>query len=224
MFEGFELDHFFVCSERNTAIVPYLENLGLTFGASRMHPGQGTTNTCFFFDNAYFEILWPHNEQELLSEKVRKTRLWDRLNWKKTHACPFGIAIRPTGNVDWRSHFSTWDYDAPFLPPGACIPVATEPDLLTEPLIFLIPGSVPPAGEPPELRPPLEHLGKRRKITCLDLVLPVEECSSALKKLVEWGIVRYQQGANYFLKVGWDFEIDTQELDFRPLLPMSFAW
>jgi len=37
------------------------------------HQGQGTANACAFFDNAYLELLWRHDDDDLQSEVVRPT-------------------------------------------------------------------------------------------------------------------------------------------------------
>jgi hypothetical protein len=49
-----------------------LVSFGL-FGIEGIHPGQGTANACFFFENAYLEVLWRHDDSELSSAVVRPT-------------------------------------------------------------------------------------------------------------------------------------------------------
>src|SRR2546423_1508425 len=88
---------------------------GLQFGRRRIHQGQGTANACAFFDNAYLELLWRHDDDELQSEVVRPLGLWERVRWRETGASPFGVAFRPE---DDNVPIETWPYDAPFLPEG----------------------------------------------------------------------------------------------------------
>ena len=52
-------------------------------------------NACAFFDNAYLELLWRHDDDELQSDVVRPLGLWERVRWEDTGASPFGIAFRP---------------------------------------------------------------------------------------------------------------------------------
>ena len=91
-------DHVFICSENPDAAVRALTDFGLQFGRRRIHRGQGIANACVFFDNAYLELLWRHDDDELQSEAVGPVGLWQRVRWRETGASPFGIAFRPEGS------------------------------------------------------------------------------------------------------------------------------
>ncbi len=91
-------DHVFICSDNPQAAERALTNFGLQFSRRRIHCGQGTANACAFFDNAYLELLWRHDDDELQSEVVGPVGLWQRVRWRETGASPFGIAFRPEGN------------------------------------------------------------------------------------------------------------------------------
>src|SRR4051794_34547033 len=84
-----ELDHVFVCAPRAREDAAILSSAGLCCGLNRVHPGQGTANANFYFDNAYLELLWLRDESEVRSEAVRPIALWQRLQWLVTGACPF---------------------------------------------------------------------------------------------------------------------------------------
>jgi hypothetical protein len=58
-------DHVFICCENPQAAERVLTDFGLQFGRRRIHHGQGTANACAFFDNAYLELLWRHDDDEL---------------------------------------------------------------------------------------------------------------------------------------------------------------
>ncbi len=60
----FELDHFFICTDVGAPAAAALMALGFVEGAPNTHPGQGTANRRFFFDNAMLELLWVHDEAE----------------------------------------------------------------------------------------------------------------------------------------------------------------
>ena len=90
-----ELDHVFVCVDDPLAAEATLADFGVTFGLHAIHTGQGTANACAFFDNAYLELLWRHDDGGLQSEAVRPVALWERVRWRQTGASPFGIALRP---------------------------------------------------------------------------------------------------------------------------------
>lgn len=89
-----ELDHVFICSSSLDADANALNAFGLQLGGSFIHSGQGTASKCFFFNNAYLELLGLHNQEEVQSKIVRPTRLWERLHWRESKACHFGISFR----------------------------------------------------------------------------------------------------------------------------------
>jgi len=89
------VDHVFICVENPHAAERALADFGLQFGRRRIHQGQGTANACAFFDNAYLELLWRHDDDDLQSEVVRPLGLWERVRWRETGASPFGVAFRP---------------------------------------------------------------------------------------------------------------------------------
>lgn len=74
-----ELDHVFICVDEAPAAERVLADFGLQFGLHAIHPGQGTANSCAFFDNAYLELLSRHDDDELQSAAVRPLALWERV-------------------------------------------------------------------------------------------------------------------------------------------------
>ena len=56
----------------------YLTRLGLIEGLPNVHPGQGTANRRFFFENAMLELLWVEHPGEAQNEQTAPTKLWDR--------------------------------------------------------------------------------------------------------------------------------------------------
>jgi hypothetical protein len=110
-----ELDHVFMAVDDAVDAERTLTGFGLAFGLHAVHHGQGTANACAFFDNAYLELLWRHDEAELQSARVRSLGLQERLRWRETGACPLGVALRAP---DPLPTIPTWAYEAGFLPPG----------------------------------------------------------------------------------------------------------
>ena len=60
-----EFDHLFICVENPKDVVEELRLFGLTEGASNQHPGQGTENRRFFFENSFIELLFIADQDEL---------------------------------------------------------------------------------------------------------------------------------------------------------------
>src|SRR5262245_43773154 len=112
-----ELDHLFVCCALDAPEADRLVNSGFHEGPSNVHSGQGTSCRRFFFQNAYLEFLWVHDEIEARGELVRQTGLWDRWSQRESVASPFGIGMRflPHSHSP-RLPFASWSYRPPYLP------------------------------------------------------------------------------------------------------------
>jgi hypothetical protein len=103
----FEFDHLFICTDIGACEAERLISLGLVEGTPNTHPGQGTANRRFFFHNVMLELLWVHDVEEVQSELIRRTYLWERWENRKDGACPFGVCLRPVGDSDAVA-FSNW--------------------------------------------------------------------------------------------------------------------
>lgn len=137
-----EVDHVFVMVWPEAPEAAGLAAAGLCESFRRDHPGQGSTNACYCFDNAYLELLWLRDPAEALRPPAARLRLVERADWRTTGASPFGIALRTIPGT--ALPFATWDYAAPFLPAGVTIPVAVGSDDPRQPLLFRSPGSQRP--------------------------------------------------------------------------------
>jgi len=216
------VDHVFICVENPQAAERALADFGLQFGRRRIHQGQGTANACVFFDNAYLELLWRHDDDELQSQVVRPVGLWERVRWRETGASPFGVAFRPeNGEVP----IETWPYDAPFLPEGTNIPIVTPQFMWREPLVFLSLTSQAPVTLPSGRQPPLEHRGARRRLTRVTVCGPeAPRLSPGLSMLRELGVLELKPAAEHHLELEWDGATSGEFHDFRPTVPLVLRW
>lgn len=148
------IDHLFMFIEPGGPEIDALQRLGLQETYSRAHPGQGTANVCFAFDNLYLELLWLTSEAEARSPAIARTRLWERSQWRTLGTCPFGMAFR--GDLA-SAGVPTWDYQPPYLPDGMAIPVATASDDPALPMLFSFPGGAAPSEWPAERRGRLQR-------------------------------------------------------------------
>ncbi len=219
-----ELDHVFVCVDPQAPEAELLKDFGLKQGRGRIHHGQGTANVCFFFHNAYLELLWLNNTNEIQSPVVQPTGLWERCRWKETQACPFGVCFRtviPSSQLP----FPTWDYDAPFLPQGFNIPIITKQNNLAEPLIFIWTGNQKPANYPSDKRQPLDHQPPLNEITKVRVCLPGEQnFSVGVTKLIEEGLINFHFGDRYQLELEFDHGKQGQLRSFGSTLPLIIKW
>jgi hypothetical protein len=222
--EELELDHVFVCADSGEAGAAGLIRSGFQPGIRRVHAGQGTANVCFFFDNAYLEVLWLRDEREIRSPVVSPLCLWERVRWRASGACPFGVAFRQTSNRVGTSE-SAWHYPAPFLPSGGTIPILTPKGTADEPLVFVLSSSAgPPSEYPPERRQPLEHHGRRHRVAEVRIDLPAHELSQELKGMMDRGLFRVGTGRGYEMRLRLESSTSGPDVDFRPELPLSFTW
>lgn len=212
-----ELDHVFICVEDALAAERCLADFGLRFGLRAVHGGQGTANVCAFFDNAYLELLSRHDDHELQSAPVRPLALWERVRWRQTGASPFGIALR-TG--DREPSVETWPYAAAFLPPGKHIPIVTRRNARHDPLIFLVPATLPI-----RTRLPQEHRGKHRRLSRVTVSGPrVSPVPADVAMLCDLETLTVRQAPEHHLELDWDGASSGEHHDFRPTLPLLLRW
>jgi glyoxalase-like protein len=212
-----ELDHVFICVEDAPAAERALADFGMQFDLHAIHGGQGTANACAFFDNAYLELLSRQDDQELQSAAVRPLALWERVRWRQTGASPFGIAFRTEND---EVSITTWPYEAAFLPPGKNIPIVTAPNAGHEPLVFLIPPTLPI-----RLRTPQAHRGKHRRLTRVTVSGPrVSALPAPVSILYDPGLLAIRQAPEHHLELDWDDASSGESHDFRPTLPLVLRW
>lgn len=221
----FEFDHLFIMTDIGAGVADRLSSFGLVEGSSRIHRGQGTANRCFFFHNAMLELLWVCDPEEAKSDRIYRTRLWERSTNRNNGACPFGICLRPARDSDGTIAFSSWAYHAPYLPENVNISVATNSELLTEPMLFQIPWGKRPDSSPAEKLRPLEHGVGFREITRVELVSPAaNNPSPELQAVIDTYLVNLRIGTEYFIELGFDGEVQEKRVDFRPDLPLIISW
>jgi hypothetical protein len=216
----FEVDHLFVCTDRDAPIADRLITLGLIEGSPNTHPGQGTANRRFFFRNAMVELLWVHNPEEAQSEAIARTRLWER--WRdRRSSCPFGICLRSAPGSEDNPTFSSWDFKPPYLPDHLNISVGTNSDRLDEPMLFQTPFSRRPDQQPIEKRQPFDHPIGWGELTQLTLVSPSDQpLSKELRSVLDNSSIQIEAGDSYYLKLQFDGEQKEHRIDLRPDLPI----
>jgi predicted metal-dependent HD superfamily phosphohydrolase len=176
-----DIDHLFLFIEPDGPEIEALKRLGLTETYRREHPGQGTANACFAFDNLFLELLWLTSEPEARSPAIARTRLLERSLWHAKGTCPFGVAVR---SELAGLGVATWDYRPPYLsqvlPAGAGIAVATASDDPAVPMVFVSPGKESPAQWPQERKGGLQSAAGFGPVLSLELGLPPHAASARL--------------------------------------------
>lgn len=219
-----ELDHFFVCVANESIVVKILTDFGLELSQRQVHLGQGTANRIAFFDNAYLELLLKNSDRNLQSKPVQTISLWQRMRWQETNASPFGVAFRFAQNAEQSISIETIDYDAPFLPDGITIPVATPQNSIREPLIFFSLIAQAPIEQDKIDASLLQQKGRQRKLTGIKITTLPHNPSPQLQWFRERQLISVVEGTEHHAELEWDNGKAKQAYDFRPLLPLSIRW
>jgi len=214
------LDHLILLCERDAPEADALVDLGLTEGRSNTHPGQGTANRRFFFQNAYLEFLWVHDEIEARSEMARTTQLWERWAGRRVDACPFGVVLRRSSESA-PPPFSLRAYRPAYLPPGMTLDVADGVPL-TEPAVFFL-GFIGPRGTAQSAA--LSHRPGLECITRVTIDTPVSGSrSEAMKWLEASAVLSLRPADRWLMTVAFDNHRAGASADLRPALPLLLEW
>jgi hypothetical protein len=212
-----EVDHVFITCAVGAPEGDALLRAGFVEGSANTHPGQGTANRRFFFENFMLELIWVADPAEALSEQTRRTRLWERCS-QRDSASPFGIVFRASGDQDAAAPFPTWDYHPRYLPDGVSIQIAAG-TALHEPELFYLPFLRMPGirrGEPLNHAPPIRRVGGLR------IGVPrLPELSSASRVIESQGLLEYFQSEQPILEILFA-GVSGLSVDLRPALPLLF--
>lgn len=216
-----ELDHILFCVSLGAPEAARLSALGLSEGPPNTHPGQGTACRRFVFGNAYLELLWVNDEGAAKSELARPTRLWDRWAGRAGDVCSIGFCFRPAQQQTADVPFEGWEYRPPYLPSPLCIHIASNVDVLTEPMLCYLAFAQRAERSATAKRQPLEQPAGLREITRAELISPhTDSLSPSLRGLVEAGLIRLRRGKQYLVELGFDGESQGKRTDCRPELPL----
>jgi hypothetical protein len=136
-----ELDHIFIFTHQAQQVASTLQTFGLSEGTANVHAGQGTACRRFYFQNAYLELAWVINEDEIKSPLIERTKLWERSQYKLTKYCPFGLCFRAKqqSSHSIRLLFEDgWRYHSIYLPQGQFANIASNEDFPAEPMLFAL--------------------------------------------------------------------------------------
>jgi hypothetical protein len=209
-----QIDHFFIRVSPGGAEAELLRAFGLSEGSGNVHPGQGTANRRFFFANAFLELLWIADGEEITNERTQPTMLRERLSADDNgDTSPFGICYRPA------VPFATWNYTPAYLPPGMTIGIADAP--LSEPMWFYTSADKAPEQFAADRRQPLDHAAGLGSITGLRCTL---QSLAALSSAALASGIELAQGDAHLLEISFDHAARGLSKDFRPALPLIFHY
>jgi hypothetical protein len=193
--------------------------LGFAEGSSNTHPGQGTANRRFYFENFMLELVWVADQAEARNERTRRTRLWERCESQDSQVSPFGIIFRSTGTPPALPPFATWSYTPLYLPPGLAIQIA-HGTTLYEPELFYLPFLRRASAQSTE---PVAHALPIRQIRGLSVGLRGRSALSAASRCAEeHGLVSYFEAPQPLLEILFAGPAGLR-IDLRPELPLVFC-
>ncbi len=215
----FELDHIFIFTQKEAPEAEALIDLGLEEGPRNIHPGQGTSNRRFFFEQTFLELLWVYDEAEVQSAMIASTRLWERSRSQETGFSPFGLCVRPTIEALAQQENllipETWGYKPPYLPPRTQIDVAQNDAYPAEPMLFQTPFGRKSARE-------TQHPLGMRDITKVTLHSPIiGQYSAAMKALLKMNWLTIEAADTFHLTIEFDGGKQQRVKHFSPDLPLT---
>lgn len=217
-----EFDHLFICVDKPASEAEQLIAFGLVEGASNCHPGQGTENRRFFFQNTFIELLFVVDRGELNSDLTKPTKLSERFPVRADNVSPFGLCFRPAAENS-KVPFPSCSYQPQYLPEHLDVKVAQSPS--SEPMWFYLSFGSRPDSVSGDKRQPLVHDCGFKNITSVSVCAPeiesFSETAIIVNSLTE---VEFLEGKEHLLSIGFDGETQGKEKDFRPLLPLIFRW
>jgi hypothetical protein len=206
-----EIDHLFIFSAQQGIEADALVAAGLTEGSSRVHPGQGTVNRKFYFDNCFLEVLWVHDEAELRSGPAAETGLWERANFAHSAHSRFGICWVRGPETD-ALFADAQPYQPDYFPAGMLIENLPFRDRPALPWMFRLPFLSAKSAAPPE--PRAHELGLKRLTNVLVEVpaIPADLAHLAAESILEFRVGESPRMSLVFDQAAAGKRIDLPEL------------
>ena len=222
---AFEFDHLFIWTEPGAPVAQKLIDFGLTEGPSNVHPGQGTANRRFFFQNAMVELLWVHDVEETRSELTAPTTLGDRFQHRGQTASSFGLCLRPSSASTTETPFQGWPYRPTYLPETLSVWIGNNATQLAEPFFFYLSFAQRTDAKPVEKQPPTSHAIGFQEITAVHLQSP-QFCnpSAELQAVAAISGITLEVGEAEWMEIIFDQGQAGQSFNFAPDLPLLFRW
>ena len=207
----YEIDHLMIMTDVGAPAANQLVEAGITEGAPNTHPGQGTTNRRFFFNNGMLEFIWVHDEDEATNNLTKPTYLLPRWQGRGKSASPFGVCFRPT-SLELPAPFPSWDYKPEYLPEGMSMQIADTVNQIQEPFLFFASRLKAPDQK-------IEHSAGMENITSVHIIHPYPNLSSPSIGAIQQ-LVSFEAGNTHLLTVTFDDHNQGKTLDFQPDLPL----
>lgn len=204
-----------------------LEQAGLQIlpGVNR-NEGQGTASIAVEFQNSYLELVWVDPSVPVkpsLERAVQKFR--NRVAWRTSGYCPFGIASRRTTGDKLTLPFPTWSWSADWMPNGAEMVMLTPRDDTRSPAFYIEPLALTDQAKQAALAAKFHHPLGVHSITSVRLVSPsAYQPIASLSYLQQQRILNLGKGEQWLLELTFDSGKKKKSKDLRPDLPLILRY
>jgi len=204
-----------------------LEQAGLQIspGVNR-NEGQGTVSIAVEFQNSYLELVWVDASVPVkpsLEHAAQKFR--NRMAWRTSGWCPFGIASRRTTDQELTLPFPTWSWTADWMPKGAEMVMLTPREDTRSPALYVEPRAVTDQDKQAALAARFHHPLGVHRITSVRLVWPkTYQPIESLEYLQKEKIVDLRQGQEWLLELTFDDGKQQRSKDLQPTLPLLLRY
>ena len=185
------IDHIFIFVPSKQYAEPLIK-FGITEGSSNFHPGIGTANRRFFFENFYLEVLWIENESEAKSHE--EIGLWKRSTYQNSGYSRFGLCLGNTKDTD--SFFlNAIEWKPQFLGEGKHVDIIARDDMSW---IFRLP---PNRSKPEE---PTTHKEGMKRLSLATFHSSAEGCERILDPITNSSIAQFTRATTNSLALEFD--------------------
>ena len=209
------LDHFFILTDAYAPQADLVVALGLIEGSSNKHPGQGTANRRFYFQNTTLELLYVQDVDEALNGPAKGLRLLDRSS--NIGASPFGLVMR-TPARGAKLPFDGWQYCPDYFANDQCFHVGSNSDILEEPLCIVMPNNIPQR----KTQATPENLDWT--LTELRLSVPVAELSNPMAEISKCQNITMELNKPHCMELAFNGGAKGLHHDFTPDMPLIINW
>ena len=204
-----------------------LEQAGLQISPDvNRNEGQGTASIAVEFQNSYVELVWVDASVPVKPSFERAAQKFrNRMAWRTSGWCPFGIASRRTTDQELTLPFPTWSWTADWMPKGAEMVMLTPRDDTRSPALYIEPRALTDQDKQAALAAKFHHPLGVHRITSVRLLSPNSyQAIAPLSYLQQQRIVHLGQGEQWLLELTFDSSKEKKAKDLRPDLPLILRY
>lgn len=208
-----------------------LERAGFRFAPGvHRHDGQGTASITIEFLDGFLELLYPDKKVSVTNEDAaEKFRLKSR--WRTSGYSPIGIVFARTPATPEKFPFATWRVTADWLDPGTFIEMLAPRETPQVVSLSISSHAVSSRERNAELardatrNAMFQHPNGTRRLTAFHVEAPD---SAGLPPAAHWiaeqGIMTFEAGRAWLLRVTLDDGAQGKTADLRPGLPLVIRY